>query len=80
VSESVRNRAFAHGLFSLIGTAVMTPSTAAKTNEQVAEINRRIDRLAEKRNYAADVMNQPLLALSYQQDIDKLVQQLEAAE
>lgn len=44
-----------------------------KTEE---EINREIDRLAKKRDYAADVMNDPLLAIAYQQEIDKLVEEL----
>lgn len=37
------------------------------------ELNLRLDRLAEKRNWAADVKENGLLALSYQLDIDKLL-------
>lgn len=37
------------------------------------ELNRQLDRLAEKRNWAADVKGNGLLALSYQLDIDKLL-------
>jgi len=44
------------------------------------EINRKIDRLVTKRDYAADVLGSPVLAWSYQQDIDKLVALLPPTE
>lgn len=37
------------------------------------ELDRKLDRIAKKRDYAADVMNNPILAWSYQQEIDKLL-------
>ena len=48
-------------------------SQFASKNDRKAAINRDIDALAKKRDYAADVMGNPMLALSYQQDIDKLI-------
>jgi hypothetical protein len=38
-----------------------------------AELQAKIDRLAKKRDHAADVLNKPMLAWSYQQEIDQLL-------
>lgn len=35
----------------------------------------KIDAFARKRDYAADVLNKPALAWSYQIEIDKLIEQ-----
>lgn len=53
-------------------------SQFASKKDRKAAINRDIDALAKKRDYAADVMGNMMLALSYQQDIDKLVDLLDA--
>lgn len=38
-----------------------------------ADVDRRIDMCAKKRDRACDVLNQPLLGLSYQQEIDEWI-------
>lgn len=42
------------------------------------ELDRKLDRLAQKRDQAADKMNNPILALTYQRDIDKLLAEFDA--
>lgn len=37
------------------------------------DLQRKIDMLAKKRDHAADVLNKPLLAWSYQDEIDRLI-------
>jgi hypothetical protein len=37
------------------------------------ELDRKLDRLAKKRDYCVDVLGKPLLGLTYQMEIDKLV-------
>lgn len=49
-------------------------------NYTIEEINRRIDAAARKRDHAADVMGNVLLAWTYQQDIDVLVEELKRLE
>ena len=46
-------------------------------DEEQSEVERRIEQLARKRDYAADVLGKPILALTYQQEIDKLVRERE---
>lgn len=38
-----------------------------------AEVQRRIDKAAQKRDHACDVLGKPLLGLAYQTEIDKWV-------
>ena len=45
--------------------------------DREAAINRDIDLLAKKRDYAADVMGNVFLAATYQEDIDKLLELIE---
>jgi hypothetical protein len=47
-------------------------SMANLTPEQ---IERKIAALAKKRDHAADVLNKPILAWTYQQEIDALTQE-----
>lgn len=42
------------------------------------ELERRIQILADKRDYSADALNKPMLALSYQLEIDKLIKEHES--
>ena len=51
-------------------------SKYASKQDRAAAINRDIDRLAKKRDWAADVKGSAILAWSYQQDIDKLAELL----
>lgn len=41
------------------------------------DINQSIDIAAKKRDHAVDVLGKPLLGLTYQMEIDKLLEQLE---
>lgn len=52
-------------------------SKFASAKDRSDAINREIDLIAKKRDYAADVSGNVLLAASYQRDIDKLVQFLD---
>lgn len=45
---------------------------ATKEDRETA-INAKIEQLAKKRDYAADVMGNVLLSATYQEDIDRLV-------
>lgn len=49
----------------------MTQETAEK--DKIEKINYEIDQLVKKRNHAADTLSNPWLAMSYQQDIDRLI-------
>ena len=51
-------------------------SRYATKKDRYNAINAAIDRLAEKRNYAADVSGNVMLAVTYQNDIDKLLEML----
>lgn len=42
------------------------------------DINRSIEIAAKKRDHACDVLGKPLLGLTYQMEIDKLLKQLES--
>ena len=46
------------------------------TSDEHTEIQRKIDAAAKKRDHACDVLNKPLLGLTYQMEIDKLLAQL----
>lgn len=48
-------------------------SKFATKADREAAINAKIDQLAKKRDYAADVMDNALLSLTYQREIDQLV-------
>lgn len=37
------------------------------------ELDKKLDQLAKKRDHAADVLNKPLLAWTYQREIDELL-------
>lgn len=37
------------------------------------ELDRKLDQLAKKRDHCVDVLGKPLLGLTYQMEIDKLV-------
>ena len=37
------------------------------------ELDRKLDQLAKKRDHCTDVLGKPLLGLTYQMEIDKLV-------
>lgn len=54
-------------------------SQYASKQDREDAINRAIDRLVKKRDWAADVKGSPLLAWSYQQDIDRLAELLTPA-
>jgi len=45
----------------------------------VKDLDAKLDSLAKKRDYAADVLNKPALALSYQMSIDQLLAAAELA-
>jgi hypothetical protein len=47
---------------------------------KIAELNRQIDRAAKKRDQAADKMGNAFLAMTYQIDIDKLLEKIAALE
>ena len=47
-------------------------SKFASLEDRAEAINRSIDAVAKKRDYAADKMGNPMLCWSYQMDIDRL--------
>jgi hypothetical protein len=53
-----------------------TPNFMTMTMTKIEKLNWQIDRLAAKRNQAADKMGNVILAFFYQQEIDKLVEEL----
>lgn len=59
--------------FTLVGAG---PQAA----DEIAQLNRRIDILARKRDAAADQFGKPAVALSYQIEIDGLVKRIEDLE
>jgi hypothetical protein len=38
------------------------------------DLDRKLDQLAKKRDYCVDILVKPLLGLTYQMEIDKLVE------
>jgi hypothetical protein len=55
-------------------------SMYASKADRAAAINKEIDKLAKKRDHAADVLGKVVLAWSYQVSIDALVDLLEATQ
>lgn len=47
------------------------------TEQRKQEIKERIEMLAKKRDHCADVLSKPVLAWSYQDEINKLATELE---
>lgn len=54
----------------------MTQETIKK--DKIEKINYEIGLLVKKRDHAADTLNNPWLAMSYQQDIDRLAASLKS--
>lgn len=61
----------------LIMKNLPTMSQYASKKDFIDAINNKINKLVKKRDYAADNMNNVLLAWSYQEDIDQLTQLLD---
>jgi hypothetical protein len=51
-----------------------------KSETPKEQIGARIDALAKKRDHAADVLNKPMLAWSYQIEIDRLAEALSPSD
>lgn len=63
------------GMEQRVKDGVGKPVTLQPKVEYLAhpDVKAQLDRLAEKRDHAADVLGKPLLALTYQMEIDKIL-------